>query len=82
MSWLLGAAAAVVVRPYLWGTAIGQVRRLASPGWWRRSPYLPIPDPEYLRFRLKTAYGDPRARPAPDEVVAYLQWCRSLRRLN
>jgi hypothetical protein len=68
---------AVVRRPTLWGVAIGQVVRLARPGWWRRAPFLPLPDAEYLRFRLVTAYGDPTRVPAPADVVAYLHWCRA-----
>ena len=27
------------------------------PGWWRRPPFLPLPAPDYLRFRMETAYG-------------------------
>lgn len=75
------AAAAVLPRPWLWSTAVGQVFRLAAPGWWRRRPFLPLPDPDYLAFRLQTMYGDPAHRPEPGDVVAYLEWCRSYRRL-
>ena len=74
--WVGRAALAVAVRPRLWGVAVAQVLRLAAPGWWRRWPPLPLPDPGYLRFRLQTAYGDPDRRPEPADVVAYLDWCR------
>jgi hypothetical protein len=60
----------------LWGTAISQALRLAAPGWWRHAPFLPLPDPAYLRFRMVTAYGDPGHEPEPGDVVTYLQWCR------
>jgi alpha-beta hydrolase superfamily lysophospholipase len=70
------AAAAVVVRPGLWATAVVQVFRLAPGGWWRRWPPVPVPDPEYLRFRLQTQYGDPSRDPEPADLVAYLEWCR------
>ena len=73
---------AVVVRPRLWGVAAVQAWRLATPGWWRRWPPLPLPGPEYLAFRLQTAYGDPEATPSPGDVVAYLDWCRRFRRLG
>jgi hypothetical protein len=66
----------VAVRPGLWGVAVTQLVRLAAPGWWRRWPPLPLPTPEYLRFRLQTAYGDTAAHPSPEDVVAYLEWCR------
>ena len=74
--WLGPAALAVAVRPALWGVAVRQCLRLAVPGWWRRWPPVPAPDPEYLAFRFQTAFGDPAAGPAPADVVAYLDWCR------
>ena len=80
--WLLGTTAAVAVRPRLWAVALRQARRLARPGWWRRWPPLPLPDPSYLRFRSQTAYGDPGAPPTPVDVVAYLQWCRDFDRVG
>jgi len=73
------AATAVALRPGLWGTALVQCLRLAPTGWWRRWPPLPLPDAEYLRFRLQTQYGDAERAPDPADVVAYLQWCRSYR---
>lgn len=72
---LARVAAAVLVRPALWGTAVVQLRRLARPGWWRRWPPVPLPDPDYLRFRLQTQYGEER-EPEAGDVVAYLEWCR------
>jgi hypothetical protein len=75
--WLLAVAVALGRRPSLWATALGQVRALAAPGWWRRAPFLPLPDPGYLAFRLQTAYGDPVAEPRPADLVTYLHWCRA-----
>jgi hypothetical protein len=77
--WLGPAAVAVAVRPRLWGTAVAQLFRLAAPGWWRHWPPVPLPAPEYLRFRMQTAYGDPAAEPSATDVVAYLEWCRHIR---
>lgn len=71
------AAAAVGRRPRLWPTALVQARRLAPDGWWRRPPFLPLPDRAWLAFRLKTAYGDGRRVPPPGDVVAWLSWCRT-----
>ena len=52
-------------------------RPLGSPaaggGAARRS--CPLPDPDYLRFRLETQYGA-GGRPDPRDLVAYLEWCR------
>ena len=72
-------AVAVAVRPWLWPVALRQAFRLARRGWWRRPPFLPLPDPAYLRFRLETQYGDPEHRAEPADVVAYLRWCRRSR---
>jgi hypothetical protein len=78
-TWWLRAVAAVVRRPDLWPTTVRQALRLARPGWWRRPPFLPVPDREYVRFRLQTAYGSGGA-PAGDDLVAYLSWCRQFSR--
>jgi hypothetical protein len=67
---------AVLVRPSLWGIALVQLFRLAPTGWWRRSPFLPLPDRDYLRFRLQTQYGDPDHAPEAADLVTYLRWCR------
>lgn len=75
--WFGRAGVALAVRPDLWATAFVQVLRLAAPGWWRRWPPVPRPDPAYLRFRLQTQYGDSEREPEPSDLVAYLQWCRS-----
>ena len=80
--WLCRAATAVLARPSLWGTALRQVAVLAAPGWWRTAPHLPLPDGDYLRFRLQTAYGDPDRAPDPRDVVTYLHWCRAWPRLR
>ena len=61
-----------------WATAMGQILRLARPGWWHRPPFLPVPDPGYLRFRLETQYGSDRD-PIPADLVTYLHWCRGFR---
>lgn len=71
------AVGAVLRHPTLWGTALRQVLRLAAPGWWRRWPLLPLPAPDYLAFRMQTAYGDSSAAPRPEDVVGYLRWCRA-----
>lgn len=78
VGWLL-VVAAVATRPTLWVVGLRQVLRLAPRGWWRRPPFLPLPDGDYLAFRMVTQYGDARAVPVADDVVAYLRWCRNER---
>jgi hypothetical protein len=70
---------AIAVRPRLWATALRQFARAVPRGWWRRPPFLPVPDASYLRYRIETAYG-PRGEPRGAELVSYLEWCRSTAR--
>jgi hypothetical protein len=67
----------VLARPRLWATALGQAFRLARPRWWARPPFLPLPDPEYLRFRFETQYGAD-GHPDPADLVTYLEWCAEM----
>jgi hypothetical protein len=73
---VIRAVLAVAGRPSLWPTAVRQVRRLTPPRWWRRRPFLPLPDRAYLEFRLLTQYGDARHHPDPRDVLNYLAWCK------
>jgi hypothetical protein len=72
------AAWAVVRRPHLWSIAVRVLRRSTPRGWWRRPPFLPLPDADFLRFRFETAYGH-RGHAEVDDFVGYLSWCRTLR---
>jgi hypothetical protein len=69
-------AAALARRPGLWGRAVAVLVHLAAPGWWRRRPFIPLPDDRLWAFRMETAYGRPDADPSPEDVVAYVAWCR------
>lgn len=69
---------ALARRPDLWPAALIAAVRLATPGWWRRVPFLPMPSADYLRFRLVTAYGGDGSHPAEGaDLIAYLEWSRS-----
>lgn len=65
---------AVVIRPWLWATAIGALFGFARIGWWRRPPFLPIPDRSVLEWRVTTAFGQPNMALATDDVLSYLRW--------
>jgi hypothetical protein len=73
------AVLAVARHPSLWPVAILQLGRLAPSGWWRRWPFLPVPDPAYLRFRLETQYGQGAHAAGAEDLVTWLRWCRSQR---
>ena len=84
VSFWVRAIVLVVARPSLWPTALHQATRLARRRWWARPPFLPVPDPDYLRFRFETQYGTGPyetgggARPDPRDLVTYLEWCREM----
>jgi hypothetical protein len=48
--------------------------RFRARDWYRRFPFLPLPDRTYVRWRMYTAYGDESAVPPADDVVRYAQW--------
>lgn len=73
---------AVLKRPWLWVTATGALFAIARRDWWRRPPFLPIPDPEYLAWRVGTAYGDGGHPIAEGDVVSYLEWRKRQRSLG
>jgi hypothetical protein len=49
--------------------------------WFRRPPFLPVPPPEYVRWRMFTAYGDEHAVPPVEDVVRFARWRRETMRL-
>jgi hypothetical protein len=42
--------------------------------WWRRPPFLPLPDRTYLRWRMHTAYGEHGTVPPAEDVIRYARW--------
>lgn len=72
---------ALLREPGLWLTALRQARRMVPPGWWRRLPFLPVPSPAYVRFRMQTQYGGAATnRLEADDLITYLRWCRQWQR--
>ena len=67
-------------RPRLVIPLLGAAWAFRARGWWRRPPFLPLPPPEYLRWRMETAYGDPDAVPSDDDLERYLRWASEMRR--
>ncbi len=48
--------------------------------WDREPPFLPLPPPEYVRWRMLTAYGDEDAIPPVGDVIRLARWRRDLLR--
>jgi hypothetical protein len=74
------ALASLVRRPTAWWSSATSAIRFAPRGWWRRPPFLPLPDSRYWRFRMETAFGDEEAVPALDDLVTAIHWSRRARR--
>ena len=53
---------------------LGVAWRFRRRGWLTRFPFLPLPDREYVRWRMLTAYGDENAVPPVADVVRYARW--------
>jgi hypothetical protein len=77
MSWprlLVALTARSLVNP---ATALALLRtgwRFRRRRWATRPPFLPLPDREYLEWRMYTAYGDKHAVPPADDVIRYARW--------
>jgi hypothetical protein len=70
-------ALAVARHPSLWGEAWRFTRETRCKEWWKRLLF--VPELEYLRWRVATAYGDPEAVVEPADAVRYLRWRRRQR---
>ena len=49
--------------------------------WWSLTPFLPLPESEYTRWRLFTAYGSRRQRPSFSDIAKFALWRQGIRRL-
>ena len=77
MSWtrLTLALALRSLRAPSVGVALLRVAwRFRRRGWYRRFPFLPLPDRTYVRWRMHTAYGDYDAIPPARDVERYARW--------
>ena len=45
--------------------------------WYRTRPFLPLPPPEFLHWRMHTAYGDEHAIPPLQDVLRFARWRRA-----
>lgn len=77
MGWTrlsLGLLARTLRDPRL-ATSLARVAwRFRARGWWRRFPFLPLPEREYLKWRMYTAYGDENAVPPAEDAARYARW--------
>ena len=76
-AWTVARAA--LARPGMIPDLLAAAWAFRRRGWYRRAPFLPLPSPSYLRWRMETAYGDADAVPSPDELRRFLRWSRQAR---
>ena len=67
-------------RPDLLVETLRLLGAVARRGWFRRPPFLPAADPEYVQWRSLTAYGRADSLPSVKEAEEFLLWRRRLRR--
>lgn len=77
MPWLrlsVRLALRALRRPHLALDLMRIAWRFRSSAWYRQFPFIPVPDPTYLRWRMYTAYGDYDAVPSASDVERYARW--------
>jgi hypothetical protein len=77
----LRLAGRAVVNPRLAVDLVRTAWAFRRRSWWRMPPWLPLPDREYLRWRMYTAYGDENAVPPLRDVIGFARWRRETMRL-
>jgi hypothetical protein len=63
-------------RPSLIPALITVAWRFRRRRWYAKPPFLPLPDRDYLRWRMYTAYGDADAIPPVEDIERYARWAR------
>ena len=75
-SLVFGLAARAALRPRLALDLVRTAWVFRRRDWHRRAPFLPLPDPAYLRWRMYTAYADEHAVPPAEDVIRFARWRR------
>lgn len=66
----------LLLHPMLAPIIVRAAWRLRATQWWRRAPFLPLPDRAYWNFRLVTANGSTNRSLSVDDVVSFAKWSR------
>jgi hypothetical protein len=78
-SWtrlLAGAALRALVNPRLGIDLLKAGWAFRRRDWLMRAPFLPIPDRDYLRWRMYTAYGAEDTVPPLEDLLRFVRWRR------
>ncbi len=77
--WPIGLGRYVMSHPRDLAVLLGAAWRLRRREWWRRRPFLPLPDPLYWDFRLSTVSGASTYALTPSAAVEAARWARTQR---
>jgi type II secretory pathway predicted ATPase ExeA len=69
-------AARATVNPRLAVDLLRAMWAFRRRSWWKLPPFLPLPDREYLQWRMYTAYGHDEAVPPVRDVIGFARWRR------
>lgn len=75
-SLALRLAARAALNPRTAADLVSLAWSMRRRAWYRRPPFLPVPPPEYVRWRMYTAYGDENAVPPLADVLRFARWRR------
>ncbi|MCC7195941.1 MAG: hypothetical protein IT356_10325 [Gemmatimonadaceae bacterium] len=81
MSWSglsVRLALRAIASPRLAADLLRVAWRFRTRDWYRRPPFLPLPDRAYVAWRMHTAYGDHNAVPPVTDVIRYARWARRM----
>ena len=74
----LHLAARAMLNPRIGLDLLALVWAFRRRGWWTRPPFVPLPDPTYMRWRMYTAYGEEQAIPPAEDVIRFARWRRQI----
>jgi hypothetical protein len=81
LSLATSLALRAVVRPTLARDLLSLVWAFRRREWYRTPPFLPLPPPDYIKWRMYTAYGDADAVPPVEDIIRFATWRRRILRL-
>ncbi len=76
----MALAARAIVNPRVASDLLSLAWSMRRRRWYLQPPYLPLPPPEYVRWRMYTAYGREDAVPPVADVLRMARWRRELLR--
>lgn len=78
MRLILTLTARAAASPSLAADLLRVAWRFRARDWYRKPPFLPLPDRAYVGWRMHTAYGSHDAVPPADDIERYARWARNI----